>query len=317
MLGHILAPLDGSLIAECVLPHVVALARVFNARITLLHVVEPEESGSFTGVSPLDWQIRRAEAKAYIQDTADRLAELDLDVDALVLDGQQARAIIEFAHDNGVELIALSSHGRSGLSGWGISSIVQKVLLRAHMPVYIVRAHAASSYDLDGLTYRQLMVALDGSQRAECAISAATTLAQTFDAGLLVAHVINRPEIPQRTPLLHEEQALIDRIIAINQVKSEQYMTEIKSHYPEFVETLVRVGNSSTVELHRIAVERHVDLMVLSAHGYSGERSWPYGSVCLNLIFYGASSLLIVQDIAVGEMAPSLAELAAREKQGH
>ena len=81
--------------------------------------------------------------------------------------------------------------------------------------------------------------------------------------------------------------------------------------------TMVRVADSSALELHRIVEERQVDLMVLSAHGYSGEPRWPYGSISLNLIFYGASALLIVQDIAPGEIEPSQAELASKEKRGH
>ena len=318
MLKHILVPLDGSSLAECTLPHAVALARVFDAQITLLQVVSREDPDmEMDAVSPLDWQIRRAEAKAYIQDVAKRLEELELDDEGVVIEGQAAKDIIEFAHGNDMDLIVLSSHGRSGLSEWGISSIVQKVALRAHVPIYIVRAYAAGSEDLDGLTYRQIMVPLDGSQRAECAISTAEELSRAFDAGLLLVHVVRRPEVPRRAPLTDEERDLVDRLIAVNQAKAEDYMDDIKAHSAEGTEVMGRVAESSALELHRIAQDRKVDLMVLSAHGYSGEPRWPYGSISLNLIFYGTSALLIVQDIPSSELKPSQAELASKEKRGH
>jgi nucleotide-binding universal stress UspA family protein len=318
MLNHILVPLDGSSLAERTLPHVVALARVFDAQITLLQVVSQEDPDLVTdAVSPLDWQIRRAEAKAYIQDVVNRLEKLELHVEGVVLEGQAAKDIIEFAHSNDVDLIVLSSHGRSGLSEWGISSIVQKVALRAHVPIYIVRAYAADSEDLEGLTYRQILVPLDGSQRAECAISAAEELSRAFDAGLLLAHVVRRPEVPRRAPLSDKERDLVERLIEVNLDKAKQYMADVKAHSIEGTEVMVRVADSSALELHRIVEERQVDLMVLSAHGYSGEPRWPYGSISLNLIFYGTSALLIVQDIAPGEIKPSQAELASKEKRGH
>lgn len=318
MLKHILVPLDGSSLAECTLPHAVALARVFDAQITLLQVVSREDLDmAMNAVSPLDWQIRRAEAKAYIQDVTKRLEELELDVEGVVIEGKAAKDIIEFAHGNDMELIVLSSHGRSGLSEWGISSIVQKVAMRAHVPIYIVRAYAADSEDLDGLTYRQIMVPLDGSQRAECAISTAEELSRAFEAGLLLVHVVRRPEVPRRVPLTDQERDLVERLVAVNEAKAKEYIADVKARSAEGTEVMVRVAESSALELHRIVEDRKVDLMVLSAHGYSGEPRWPYGSISLNLIFYGTSALLIVQDIPSSELKPSQAELASREKRGH
>jgi nucleotide-binding universal stress UspA family protein len=142
-------------------------------------------------------------------------------------------------------------------------------------------------------------------------------LSRAFDAGLLLAHVVKRPEVPRRVPLSDNERDLVERLIEVNLDKAQQYMADVKARSIEGTETMVRVADSSALELHRIVEERQVDLMVLSAHGYSGEPRWPYGSISLNLIFYGTSALLIVQDIAPGEIEPSQAELASKEKRGH
>ena len=132
MFDHILIPLDGSLLAECVLPHIVAFAHTANARVTLLHVLDQEPTyGSMKGVDPVDWAFRKAEAEAYQQGISDRLRKAGLETSAAIIEGRAADGIINYAHDHKVDLIALSSHGRSGLSGWNISSVVQKVLYRS------------------------------------------------------------------------------------------------------------------------------------------------------------------------------------------
>ena len=59
------------------------------------------------------------------------------------------------------------------------------------------------------------------------------------------------------------------------------------------------------------------DLVVLSAHGYSGESRWPYGGVTLNIIVYGTTPVLIVQDLSPDEIQRSPAEAAFRERRGH
>jgi nucleotide-binding universal stress UspA family protein len=66
-----------------------------------------------------------------------------------------------------------------------------------------------------------------------------------------------------------------------------------------------------------VSVEEPVDLVVLSAHGYSGSAEWPYGSVALNFIAYGTTPLLIVQDLVESEARRSKAEAAAAESKGH
>lgn len=65
MINHILVPLDGSALAECVLPHVSAIAQAFNARITLLHIADlPHEIIGKHAIDPLDWHLKKREAKA-------------------------------------------------------------------------------------------------------------------------------------------------------------------------------------------------------------------------------------------------------------
>ena len=66
-----------------------------------------------------------------------------------------------------------------------------------------------------------------------------------------------------------------------------------------------------------MAEESNANLVLLVAHGETGERRWPYGSVTTSFIAYGSTSLLIMQDLPEGEVHPTRAEMAIRESKGH
>jgi len=69
MFDQILLPLDRSPLAECVLPHAIALAHTFESQVTLLHVMDtPRDARWRRAMDPLNWQIRKAEAKMNMQD---------------------------------------------------------------------------------------------------------------------------------------------------------------------------------------------------------------------------------------------------------
>ena len=318
MIDHILVPVDGSALAECVLPHAATLARAFEARITVLRVVEREPNGEGgRAVDPLNWHIRRAEAEAYVDEVVSRLQEIDLRAEKVLLEGSAAERIVAFAHNEGVDLIVISSHGQSGLSRWNINSVVQKVILRAFLPTLIVRAYQPVPAELTELHYNRLMVPLDGSQRAECVLPLSKAIARFHNCPLLLAHVVNRPEMPSRMPLTDEEIELVEQLMERNREKAAKYLDEVESRIDSPVETRLTVGESTPVALHELVDQEEIDLVVLSAHGYSGEARWPYGSVALNFIAYGTTPLLIVQDISREELERTEAEIAAEESKGH
>ena len=318
MIEHILVPLDGSRLAECVLPHTVALAQAFGSRIILLRVLERRQTaGHSRSVDPLGWHIRKAEANVYLDGIAARLNDLEMRTEKALVEGQTAERIIEFAVGRDIGLIMLSSHGRSGLSGWNISSVVQKIILRAFAPVMIVRAYQPAANEWQSFRYRRLLVPLDGSQRAECILPLATTLTRFHQSQLLLAHLVCRPEMPRRAPLTAEETELVDRITERNVTEATRYLEGLCSRLSPEVETRLLVTSNVAASLHDVVEDEEVDLVALSAHGYSGRAKWPYGSVALNFIAYGTTPLLIVQDLGRDEVEDTQAELAARERTGH
>ena len=321
MLKHILVPLDGSLLAECVLPHIVAFAKTFLAKVTLLHVMPCEQANdSVKVVDPLDWVIRKSKAEAYQQSVSDRLRKAGVETSTAIIEGRPAESIINYAHEHKIDLIALSSHGCSGLSGWNISSVVQKVLYRAYTSLLIIPAYRQVQMDWAGFHYHKVFVGLDGSRRAEWVLPEALQLIASHQASLLLAHVIFRLEVPSYLLANEEEIDLINRINERNRQYAEVYLsdlcTRLSAELYDIKAKLV-IKQNQIEALHELTEQENADLVILSAHGSSGGFKRLYGSVTLSFITYGAIPMLILQDLYPGIIKPVQAELAAIEQPTH
>lgn len=317
MIDRILVPLDGSSLAECVLPHTVAVGQAMEAEVTLLRAVVREPSVGSSAVDPLEWHMRKSEADSYLSEVAGRLREAGLEVKTVLVEGEAPERIIHYGREHGADLIIISSHGKSGLSRWNINSVVQKVILQVYAPVMIVRAYQPRVDELGELRYVKLMVPLDGSQRAECALPWANNLAAFHECQVLLTHIVDRPEVPRRAPLTEEEAELVERLTEVNRLYGERYLEELESRLGPRAESRLVVSEDRAMALHDVVHEEEVDLVVMAAHGYSGQARWPYGSIALNFIAYGAEPLLMIQDVKPEEAETTEAEKAARERAGH
>ncbi len=143
MYKHILTPLDGSPFAESVLPYVVDLARGSSARVTLLMVV-PQTPFVYAAenLSMLD-ELRELDiqaARRYLAGVVKRLADQGLtNVDTHIDHGRPADSICANADGLGCDLIAMTTHGRSGFSRMLLGSVADRVLHIASQPVFLAR----------------------------------------------------------------------------------------------------------------------------------------------------------------------------------
>ena len=315
MFNQILLPLDRSALAECVLPHTIAVARAFESQITLLNVMDmPREARWRDAMDPLNWQIRKTEVTAYLHEVDLRLQAADLLTETHILEGFAAEQISGFSNTHAPQLIIMSSHGQSGLSGWNVSGVVLKIILRARTSIMIVRAYQPVPTEMTRLRYRRILIPLDGSQRAECVLPMASALARFHEAQILLAHVVGRPEMPRRTPPSREDVEVADRLVERNQAEAIQYLNDLRSQLSGEVQARVLVSNHIAATLHELVEQEMIDLVVLSPHGHSGLTQWLYGSVVISFITFGTTPLLIVQDLSRDEIQPSPAEIAAREQ---
>jgi nucleotide-binding universal stress UspA family protein len=144
----ILVPLDGSDLAECVLPHLESIAKGCGAQeVVFLRVVEP-----FHPVSSADGSAITAEeisrinadhktaAENYLNRLVERTKYDGVAVQSEIITGKAAEVIADYATKNSVELITIATHGRSGVSRWVLGSVADRVLRSACVPVLMIRA---------------------------------------------------------------------------------------------------------------------------------------------------------------------------------
>lgn len=141
---RILVPLDGSSVAEQVLPAVSSVAQALGAEMVLFRVAIACASGPFAGdwYVPLEGTFETADhiAETYLGRVADGLRAQGLNVSTTVRSGGVAEAIVEYADSNRIDLIAMCTHGRTGLGRWILGSVAERVLRARCTPLLLVRA---------------------------------------------------------------------------------------------------------------------------------------------------------------------------------
>ncbi len=353
MFNRILVPLDGSTLAERAIPHAEQFARIFGSSIILLQVLDPTSFHENPApVDPLSWQIRKAEADMYMQGLATRIREnlqedtfdnkdiAEARVEYSIREGKTAENIVNFAHTENIDLLVISTHGSGGLSRWNISSVTQKVINLIYLPVLIVRAYNQPEAVDVRVQYRRILLPIDSSRRAECSLAAGIALARGEMSGgmasdvndhpqdfpmagnssaptkLILAAVIKPPELPIPEPYPFEIEQLSQQLMSVSRLAVSNYLKEMKERLPVDSEISVIENISVSSTIHELASqEEDIDLVVLCAHGYTGQFAWPYGSIARNYIEHGTKPVLIIQDVPRSQVQPTAAEIAA-EKSG-
>jgi nucleotide-binding universal stress UspA family protein len=260
-------------------------------------------------------------------------------VEYAIREGKTAENIVDFAHAENIDLLVISTHGSGGLSRWNISSVTQKVINLIYLPVLIVRTYNQPELENTRIRYRRILLPIDSSRRAECALPAGIALARGESIGqesnpipaspdqtpqafassptkLILAAVIKPPELPIPEPYPGEIEQLANQLIVVSRYAVKNYLNEMKERLSVDCETCVLENISVSSAIQELAnQEEDIDLVILCAHGYTGQSTWPYGSVARNYMEHGAKPVLVIQDVSRSQVRPSAAELAA-EKSG-
>jgi len=307
-------PLDGSAVAEQVLPHVRLLAPILAARVRLIRVVSDEEvagvlahagdlAHELAGRSPFEevdaqqvGELLRQRATDYLAAHARELRAAGVDVDVVVRDGSPAEQILDVAGHDQVTLVALATHGYSGLRRWALGSVADKVLQAATTPVFLVRA--AEPAPASVRSWKRILVPLDGSALAEQALPLAIALARRAPAELILVHVV--VPLIEYVPGLSPFSRPLPSSIAFPDVLREQAQQQLTATInrfgaPQVAMTPMVILGYPAEEIIDAAIERQADLIVMATHGYSGLRRWALGSVADKVLHASSIPLVLVR----------------------
>ncbi|MEW6083912.1 MAG: universal stress protein [Chloroflexota bacterium] len=141
MYKKILVPLDGSELAEAVLPHAEALAKSENAELVILRVPNIP-AGEYIALDPVVAStIRkdiREEASKYVNEKVDMLKKDHIKATGLTKEGSVPDTILEVAEETQADMIAMSTHGRTGVKRWLMGSVADKIVHHTHIPVMLI-----------------------------------------------------------------------------------------------------------------------------------------------------------------------------------
>lgn len=271
MFKKILVPLDGSEMAERALEPALALAQPANGEIILLsipylkHALVQERSGMGFLLPHQSIELTRKELIEYQEALRQSRQLPGVELRTKILVGDEAGAIVDTATSEEVELIVMSTHGRSGLSRWVMGSVTERVLRSSPCPVLVVRRAELPT---------RLLIPLDGSALAESALTPGFELAQRLGAQVTLLQVqepmVEGIAVAARVPW--EERAVAE---------AQTYLRDLADRHAAeamTVETAVVVDDAARGILE-YTEENNVSLIVMATHGYTGLRRWVYGSV--------------------------------------
>ncbi len=290
---RILVPLDGSPLAEAVLPAAFGVAERCGATVTLLHVLEhnaPETVHGQPHLSDVE------QAKDYLRDVADRYQDRAVLTELHVHENQEhnvARSIAEHAAELSVDLVAIATHGSGGLRGFLFGSIAQQTLRRTSVPVLLVRPDSVGE---DQGHYRRILVPLDGTPQARFALPVALMLASAGDAALHLVRVVPTVGTVSSTSGASTfYPATTAALLDIEGQAAGEALSDIRAEIPDSLLVTQSVRRGDVVDELLAAVrEQDADLIVMSTHGRAGVEGLWTGSVASRLIGRLARPVILV-----------------------
>ena len=302
---NILVPLDGSELAEKALEPAnqiaMAMAQYGNeprpVRLTLLRVLSPM---ALLAADPYlyDEMMRMSsdEAQAYLNQVASTMTANGVVIETKIVNGSSAEAIVQYAEGAGVDLIVMSSHGRTGSRRWVYGSVAEKVMHHAPCATAIIRAHVEVSM----FENRKILVPLDGSELAERALRPALALARAVNSNVYLLRVVaaGEPMAESMRPTGEQVEAALTATDLEEKGVAEAYLQSVFSRFENtrlFFDVQTTSGDvADTIVTY--ADDNHVDLIVISSHGRSGLGRWLHGSVAEKVLRGATCATLIVRE---------------------
>lgn len=301
---NILVPLDGSELAEKALAPAVQIVQAMahqataddqKPRLVLLRVASPialvaADPYLYDGMTRMSLD----EAQAYLKSTAAGLDDIPAYVVTETIAGSPAEVIVHYATENAIDLIIMSSHGRTGSSRWVYGSVAEKVLHHAPCATAIIRAHVSTAM----FENRKILVPLDGSELAERALIPALSLAKAVGSDVLLLRVTPaRDPIPEYMLPAGEAALMYEAVDERDMAEAESYLQRVHNEYEgrHVFFDVIRTEGDAADSIISFAESNHVDLIIISSHGRSGIGRWLHGSVAEKVLRGANCATLIIR----------------------
>jgi nucleotide-binding universal stress UspA family protein len=299
MIRRVLIPFDGSELAERVIPHLLRFVAPERTELLLMTALSSSIFPLFNDTLrslTVERSIlsHESEASEQVHAVTQQLDQLGFSVESQFLQGTPAESILRLSQEANVDLIAMSTHGRTGLGLALLGSVADEVVRHACPPVFLVPAQTVAKSDP---LPRTILLPLDGSPLAETAIPVARQFAQNTGASIHLLRVVEPHDDADEST--DEPISYLPGDIGEQPISRQAacYLERIRLRL-QFSGTVshcqIAQGNPSDA-IVRIAHEKNADVIVMSTHARTGVERLLHGSVVGQVISKTRCPLLLMR----------------------
>ncbi|GCF12387.1 universal stress protein [Haloarcula mannanilytica] len=289
MFDTILVPIDDSPGSQRAFEAAATLARQYGSTLHVLAVVDEH------GPSDGDWDYDGdSPAATFVDEQTDVVDTDGIDVTPAVREGVVHEEILDYADENGVDLVVMGTHGRTGVRRYLLGSVTEKVVRLSDVPVLSVKADA----DPGAVAFEDILLPTDGSSGAEAAIEPTAALAGETDATVHVLSAVDTRSLGidvGSSVIIDELESIAEDAVATT--SERLYEAGVGA-----VKTAVAHGIPYQVILQAID-DNDVDLVVIGTHGRTGIDRYLLGSVTEKLVRTAPVPVLTVRSSDAGDGA--------------
>ena len=283
--SHILVPLDGSAFAEQALTVAEYLSYTYHTRLTLLAVLRLPGLSTVLSTVQTEAEVNRirSERETYLHETAQRLLPGNPQVEYHVGLGPTAETIDRVSHELDVDLVVLSTHGRSGVQRWLLGSVASKVIQLVATPILLIRPRPDEEFRVK--PFRKVLVPLDGSEFSERVLSYARSLTPAQESEVILLTV---PEVPE-AEMYGVVADVVETLRRKAEARATHYLNNVAAALREEglqVRVIVK-GTGPARTIVDLAVSENVDVIMMATHGVGG----------LNRVFVGSVAERVIRNL--------------------
>ena len=258
MIEKIVVPLDGSVTAEAVLPHVRRLLRLEDAEAVFVRAENPAPVENYVPVA----EAALAAAREYVAGIRERFEKEGAKARSVARLGAPASVILDVIREEKASLVAMATHGRTGLRRLLFGSVAEQLLRKSTVPVLAVRPFWSYELARPDLGIKNILVPLDGSTTSRAILPRVAEFARLFGARAILLHALD----PKRPA---------DRAGMADYLK--EAAAELRK---EKVESISILDEGTPAKMIQDTARAHeVDLVAMTTHGRSGVSRIITGSV--------------------------------------
>jgi nucleotide-binding universal stress UspA family protein len=284
MFERLLVPLDGSDIAEMVLPYVITITGTFSREVILVTAAEADSLGKSHFFA------------SYLETTAASLRKSmhkpGIAISAKVLKGKPAEEILRYAKEMKSDLIIVAGHGGSSGSPLQLGSVATRILAASPKPVLLVKRKVDAVSKEGSIT--RIMVPLDGSKMSADALM----IAESMAAGLKAELVLFQAVEPVRYVPGFETMAPNIVLPSDDEIKrsAAKYLDEIAAPLKQKGSKVssVVISDAPAEAILDYADSGNIDIIAMTTHGFSGIKRWVFGSTTEKVLQASEKPVLVI-----------------------